>query len=230
MDPPTKRCKTQLETPAPFQVRDLNSEILEYVDQDSFLFYATVCKEWSSAWSVSSRDTKTDVGSGESSVSQIEECVKLGIETVTLPMLTTVASSGDLDLLKRMCLRLGSLVGDGRVLTAAVSSCNMEMVEWLFYDQQCSTAFDPLDTAANRGNIAMYKWLREREGVRTFLTASKAAENGHLDMIKMIQMDSCEDGLGVGFLVGEYEEAMRSAVKNNHASVAHWLRITGVLV
>lgn len=230
MDPPTKRCKTQLDTPVPFQVDDIISEILGYVDKDSFLFYATVCKTFSSSWMGSSRDTKTDIGSKGSSYSQIEECIKLGVETVTLPMLTTVARSGDLGLLKTMCMRLGSLVEDGRVLTAAVSSGNMDMVEWLFYDQRCSTAFDPLDSAASRGNIAMYKWLREREGVRTFLTASKAASNGHLDMMKMIRSEECEDGLGIGFLLGEYEEAMKSAVKNNHASVVHWLRITGLLV
>lgn len=233
MDSPNKRCKnanTELETPDPFHVGDINSEILGYVEKDSFLFYSTVCKAWLSSWTDSSRETRTDVGSGESSISQIRECVELGIETVTLPMLITVASTGELDLLKTMCSRLWSRVEDGRVLTAAVSSGNMEMVEWLYSNQKCSTAFDPLDAAASRGDVSMYKWLRERESTRNFLTASKAAGSGHLDMIKAIRSDECDDGLGVGFLVGEYDEAMKSALKNSHVQVIDWLRITGVLI
>ena len=228
----SKKRKSCTETPSSFQfqVGDVNSEILGYIGEDNFLFYATVCKAWSSSWLDSSRDTRTDVGSGESSLSQIKECLKVGAETVTLPMLITVATTGDLELLKTMCLRIGSLVEDGRVLTAAVSSGNMEMVEWLFNDQKCSTAFDPLDSAASRGDVDMYRWLREREGSRNFLTASKAAENGHLAMIRTIQVDECEDGLGTGFLVGEYDEAMKSALRNNHAKVVDWLRSTGVLV
>lgn len=233
MDRPNKRCKntnTELQTPDPFHVGDINSEILGYVENDNFLFYSTVCKAWSYSWMDSPRDTKTDVGSGDSSISQIKECVELGIETMTLPMLTTVARTGELDLLKTMCSRLGSPVEDGRVLTAAVSSGNMEMVEWLYGNQKCSTAFDPLDAAASRGDVSMYRWLRERESTRNFLTASKAAGNGHLDMIKAIRSDECDDGFGVGFLVGEYDEAIRSALKNNHVQVIEWLRITGVLI
>ena len=230
MDRDNKRLKSCTETPAPFQVGDVNSEILGYVDQDRFLFYAAVCKAWSSAWLDSSRDTKTDVRSEESSLSQIKECLQLGVETITVPMLITVATTGDLEFLKTMCSRLESLVEDGRVLTAAVSSGNMEMLEWLFNDQKCSTAFDPLDAAASRGDVGMYMWLRDREGSRNFLTVSKAAENGHLDMIKTIQVDECEDGLGAGFLVGEYDEAMKSALRNNHTKVVDWLRTTGVLI
>ena len=212
----------------PFDVVYLTSEIMGYISPGNYLFCATVCKTWAESWRESCRDTITDVSRGESSVSQIRECIELGTETVTTPMMETVAKSGDFELLKRMSCRKEGLISDGQVLTAAVRSGNFDMVKWLFYHQDCSTAWHPLDPAARRGDIEMYKWLRENGATRTWLTASKAATMGHLDMLKVIHVEDCDDEFGRGLCQSEYDEAMMSAIYNKQVHVMDWLVEVGM--
>lgn len=212
----------------PLQVDHMNLEILAYVPEGGYLFYAPVCTAWSSAWKDASRDTVTDVDTEDASLSQIKECIDLGIEVVTVSMMKKVARSGDLCLLGVMCSRREEVVNDGRVLTAAVSSGNFEMVRWLFHSQGCSTAWDPLDPAAMRGDIEMYNWLRENGATRTWRTASKAAIMGHLDMLKVIHADDCNDGYGKGLCQSEYDEAMSSAIYKKQVHVMDWLLDVGV--
>lgn len=214
----------------PLDVDNINREIFEYMDHGNYLFCATVCRTWLEAWTGTSRDTLTDVRSGDMSLSQIRECVGLGSETVTMHMLKTVAKSGDMNLLKVLCSAYDGLVSDGRVLTSAVSSGNFGMVKWLFHEHGCSTAWDPLDEAAKRGDVEMYVWLRHRGATRTWVTASKAASMGHLDMLRVIRDDCNGDGLGSGFVPVEYEEAVSSAIRNKQYHVLDWIQESGCIV
>lgn len=211
----------------PFEVDFLNSNILKYSFPGEYLFFAPVCRSWHEAWGESDRDTLTDVRQGVS-LSQIKECSKTGSETVTVDMLKTVASTGDLDLLKSMFLQCEDKPTDGTILTAAASSGNLEMVKWLFFDIGCSTAFDPLDEACNRGDIPMYQWLRSHDAKRSWTTVSKAAFMGHLDIMKVMHSDQDEEG--TGFTIGEYDEAVSAATRNRQFHVLDWLYEVGVVI
>lgn len=210
----------------PFDVDIVNYNILDYIPTGNYIFCAPVCKSWSLSWKKHDRCTVTDVSKGDSSISQIKECMKLGSETVTTPMLMSISKTGDLELLKTMYERCDHIENDGRILTSAVSSGNFEMVKWLFYVKGCSTAWDPLNAAAKRGDIELYKWLRNNDATRNWLTASKAASFGHLDMIKHIHGDS--DGVpSYGFTRDEYDQAVSTSIWSKHVHVLDWLYETG---
>ena len=142
--------------------------------------------------------------------------------------LRTVASTGDLHLLKSMFLRCEDTTRDGTILTAAARSGNLEMVQWLFFDRGCSTAFGSIDEASSRGDIAMYQWLRSHDATRTWITASKAAAMGHLDILKVMHRD--QDEQGTGFTPGEYNEAVTAAIRNEQFHVLDWLHEVGVSI
>ncbi|CAM9533089.1 unnamed protein product [Pylaiella littoralis] len=213
----------------PFDVDAINAHVLGYMPESEFLFYAPVCKTWSEEWKESSRDTVTDVQTGDLSVAQIKEVLDYGSETVTMSMLETVAKTGDFHLIKKMCLRHDGKIRDGNVLTAAVSSGNIDMVKWLFHDQGCSTVFNSLDEASRRGDIDMYCWLRGHDATRCWKTISNAATMGHLDMLKHIHSD-IEDEKDYGFGISEYDEAISCAIYYKQVGVVKWLQNVGVSV
>ena len=217
--------KMKVNHPVTLDIPDINSEILGYVDRDSYLFYSTVCKSWSSSWSFSSRDSITDPGS---SLSQIKECLELGIEEITVPMLCTISRSGDLDLLKKTCTRLPRLINNGIVLDAAAESGNLEMVKWLHVYQGCSVYLDALDISAGKGDIEMYKWLFRNGADRNYITVSRASGKGHLGILKAIWGDECDDGCGPGFCQSEYDNAIEAAACNGYTNVVNWLTEVGV--
>ena len=223
----SKRRKVRNDPERSFDVEDINSEILEYVPPGGYIFFAPVSRSWSSSWDRSRRELITDVQRVDMSLSQIRECIDFGSETVTLEMLKTVAESGELALLKRMCLMRDCLIKDGKVLTSAVSSGNLEMVKWLFHEQECSTAWDPLGPAASRGDIDMYNWLREHGATRTWRTASMAASKGHLQLLMVIREDDCNDDLGRGFSRDEYRESVLAATRERQVEVVEWLQRVG---
>lgn len=206
-------------------IHDVNTEILGYADPDSYLFYSTVCRSWSSSWSSSSRDTVTDPGS---SLSQIKECLDLGIEEISTSMLCTIARSGNLDLLKTTCTRLPGSINSGDVLDSAAESGNLEMVKWLHVNQECSIFFGALDIAAGKGYTEMYRWLVDNGADRNYTTLSRASGKGHMDIIRSMLYDYCSDDCGPGFCQSEYDEAIREAKCSGHMNVVNWLTEVGV--
>ncbi|CBJ32178.1 conserved unknown protein [Ectocarpus siliculosus] len=188
------------------------NHLMEYVDHNQYLFFATVCRGWSRAWG--ERPAVTRAATNGTSVSQLSFSFHCGLRR-TKGICETAAKLGRLDLLQCAVLNgcpIGKMVcaeaalrghlgiiwwartygseWDESTCSAAASGRHLKILQYC-REHGCPWDAGTTASAARCGSLGVLKWARENGCEWDEDTSTSAAFGGHLDILMWCREQGC---------------------------------------
>lgn len=190
-------------------VDNVSVHIIDFAEDENFVFIATVCKPWRRSWGLKPAKTKPITAS--TSVPQLEEAVKSDVSLYRLCSLSVAlgrtdllqasrnlgapwinamsmaASLNDLSLVKFM-RRLGCPMSENTFEVFSYNG-NLEALNYLM--QKGCPSGRCVEYAASSENIRTLRWLRDNGGALTASSFAAACLTGNVEVIQWFERNNC---------------------------------------
>lgn len=174
---------------------DVLSHLLGFVAEDQYLFFATACRAWRSAWGAAQRPAATSQAGADSSLSQLRESLASGVPIDKPGLSAALARHGKLELLQ-LARESGCCAWGPVTCAAAAGAGELELLQWCKYNG-CPWDDRTLTEAARGGHVEVLEWARGFGCDVSAGAPAAAAAAGNLDLLKYLIRDGFPCGAGV---------------------------------
>lgn len=188
---------------------DVLFQIKTFVDDETFLSFACIGRDWRKAWRNSPKITRCPVR--ETTTSMLRECLANGLCKKSSHVCSTIALFDRLDLF-RVAIAEGCCFENGVCESAAMNG-SLDILR-LAVSSGAEIDRDTAYAAATGGHLRVVRWLFFKQCEIGPDIRGIAAENGHFDLLKCIWFYGRELDISVGDM----------AAKNGHLDILAWAR------
>jgi len=165
---------------------DVLSHVVEFIHDEGYLFFASVCRGWKNAWG--QRPTKTRALRPSTSVSQLACSFECGLGRTAI-ICTCAISMGRLDLLR--CAMANGCPWEGDVCRLAAEAGDLECLQWARRTRNAPWDATTSALLSKGGHLAALTWARANGCPWDENTCTQAAAHGHLELLKWARSCGC---------------------------------------